>query len=244
MARPQPLRRTTKKKKVEEVERKVFCAGRQLLKSVIWRRKCWWWRKQNYVSAVWVNDVNARGVGHLLDVKQDDKLDDIDEGQQRAKQGPHPDHSLSVNQAQHVGGNHKLLPPKGLDQLVGHVVHQNSQVKEQQQVSPAVQSLPVWRSLWRPSGWYLRGNSTRTSTATLIRRSNSVSLYISWPMRVSQHCVTRWEGQGRFFFVLVAQCQAVFPSHQTLVYFKSLFVVVAFLRMRAHNNLAICVFVI
>lgn len=71
-----------------------------------------------------------RGSSHLLDVKQDYKLGNIDEGQQRAKQGPHPNHSLSVNQPQHIGGNHKLLPPKGLNQLVGHVVHQNSQVKK------------------------------------------------------------------------------------------------------------------
>lgn len=51
-------------------------------------------------------------MSHLLDVKQDDKLGNVDEGQQRAKQGPHPNHSLTVNQPQHIGGNLKLLPTK------------------------------------------------------------------------------------------------------------------------------------
>lgn len=49
-------------------------------------------------------------MSHLLDVKKDYKLGNVDEGQQRAKQGPHPNHSLTVNQPQYIGGNHKLLP--------------------------------------------------------------------------------------------------------------------------------------
>lgn len=176
-------------------------------------------------------------MSHLLDVKKDYKLGNVDEGQQRAKQGPYPNHSLTVNQPQHIGGNHKLLPTKWLNQLVGHVVHQHSEVKKQTTTlsCSAFTSnvmLPVtrWHSL--P---YLRGNSTRTSIARLMRRSNSVSLYISCPMCVSQHWETPQEWQGRFFF---SHCFSPLPH--TCLHLE----VKVFLRVHAHGDSAICVFVI
>lgn len=45
---------------------------------------------------------------------------------------------------------------------------------------------------------YLRGNSTKMVTATMMMKSKMVSLYISCPMRVSQHC----EGQHLVFKAL------------------------------------------
>lgn len=62
--------------------------------------------------------------------------------------------------------------------------------------------LSMWCYKLLHSHLYLRGNSTRTSTATLMRRSNSVSLYISCPMSVSQHCVIRqeWRDKAGFHF--------------------------------------------
>lgn len=35
---------------------------------------------------------------------------------------------------------------------------------------------------------YFLGNSTKMVTATMMMKSKMVSLYISWPTRVSQHC--------------------------------------------------------
>lgn len=52
---------------------------------------------------------------------------------------------------------------------------------------------------WR-SGVYLRGNSTSTSIAMAMSRSNTVSLYISCPMRVSQHWLAQEEQEDELVF--------------------------------------------
>lgn len=59
---------------------------------------------------------------HPLEVEEDDELDGVDEWQQRAKKSPRPNHSLSINQSKHVGGNYELLPTHPLSQLTGPVV--------------------------------------------------------------------------------------------------------------------------
>lgn len=48
------------------------------------------------ISSMQVADVRVM-ISHLLDVEKNDKFDNIDEGQQRTKQGPRPNHSLPVN---------------------------------------------------------------------------------------------------------------------------------------------------
>lgn len=60
---------------------------------------------------------------HLLAVKQDDKLQGVDSRQQRTKESSCPDHSLTVNQPEHIGGNHKLLPAHPLNGLTGTFIH-------------------------------------------------------------------------------------------------------------------------
>ena len=61
---------------------------------------------------------------NLLAVEEDDKLEEAYERQQGAKQSSCPDNGLTVNQRQHIGGNHKLLPTHPLNQLIfGQVVH-------------------------------------------------------------------------------------------------------------------------
>lgn len=135
---------------------------------------------------------------HLLAVKQDDKLQGVDGGQQRAKKSSHPDHSLTINQAKHIGGNHKLLPPHPLNRLTGTVIHhkpttytKKHYIAEHKTDWPNIQHAFAWCALIRLISLcykkYLRGNSTSRKTATVMRRSNIVSLYISCPTRVSQH---------------------------------------------------------
>lgn len=62
---------------------------------------------------------------HLLAVEEDDKFDRVDEREQRAEESPCPNHSLTVDQHQNVGGNDKLLPSQLLHQLIGQVVYQH-----------------------------------------------------------------------------------------------------------------------
>lgn len=129
---------------------------------------------------------------HLLAVEEDDELDCVYEWQQRAKQSSCPDHSLTINEPEHVGGNRKLLPTHPLGQLTGPVIHHHPEANENitwHQYSsskcPTDSQIFICRYLCAES--YLRGNSTSTSRAMLTRRSNRVSLYISCPTRVSQH---------------------------------------------------------
>ena len=60
---------------------------------------------------------------HLLAVEEDDKLDSVDERQQGAEQSSGPNHRLTINQAQDIGGNLELLPTHQLRQFTGPVVH-------------------------------------------------------------------------------------------------------------------------
>lgn len=66
---------------------------------------------------------------HLLAVEEDDKLDGVDERQQRAKESSCPNHSLTINKPEHVGGNYELLTTHPLSQLTGPVVHHHPETQ-------------------------------------------------------------------------------------------------------------------
>lgn len=142
------------------MERKVLSAGRQLQKSVIWG---WTTAVETGNS---VSDTKQRYVGceipeprwhvHLLAVEEDDKLDRVDEWKQRAKESPCPNHSLTVDQHQNVGGNHKFLSSQLLHQLVRRVVYhhpdadtQANALQSRDYTSYAAQDLMWCRPSWK-----------------------------------------------------------------------------------------------
>lgn len=151
---------------------------------------------------------------HLLAVEEDDKFDGVDERKQGAKESPRPNHSLTVDQHQNVGGNDKLLSSQLLHQRIGRVVyhHPDTHTHRQTRHSHKTTHLPLHISrrmfCWR-GGVYLRGNSTSTSVAMVMSRSNTVSLYISCPMRVSQH----WTRTRRWAGLWHRHCQRRCPSN-------------------------------
>lgn len=63
---------------------------------------------------------------YLLAIEEDDELDGVDEWKQRAKKSSCPNHSLTINQPKHVGGDYELLPTHHLRQFTGPIIHHQS----------------------------------------------------------------------------------------------------------------------
>ena len=127
---------------------------------------------------------------YLLTVEDDHEFQSVHEWQQRAKQSPSPHHRLSVHQSQDIGRDQKLLTAYELNQLIGRAVNHHPGTREPRthQIECCMKpSLLLTLSSFLT--FYLRGNSTSTSIARVMSRSNRVSLYISCPTRVSQHYI-------------------------------------------------------